>query len=624
MKRPFFMTEAQEYIAKLAKVFQLEKQEEIEQFQALSKSTSLTQRKNEGITWFPLKVRDERFGMSFRPIITLLRNPSDRSAHRFQTGSGIALFDDASGQNASGMVQEIDDSEVTIILQQDELPEWLDSKRLGINLLFDMRTFEQGEIALQGLLNADKGRLHHLREVAHGTITNSLVPIHPITLPSLNDSQNDAVNHVLASEDIAIVHGPPGTGKTTTISAAIEQLVKKEKQVLACAPSNAAVDHLVRKLLARGLKVVRIGNVPKIQEDILDSTLDHAMRNHKDFGEIKKYKKRADEFRKLAKQYKRSFGSEEREQRKALFQESRNLVKDARKLEDFIIEDTLNSAQVIACTLVGANHRFLRNITFKTAIIDEAGQALEPLSWIPVLKSEKLVLCGDPLQLPPTVKSREAMKNGMSVTLLERMLHLEDVAVLLNTQYRMHERIMSFSNSFFYDDKLIAHPSVANHKVQGQDLEIEFIDTAGCGFNEKAGEAGSSKYNPEEAQLLFRHLRGNAYPTSESIGIITPYREQLLTLKKENNGEPYKVSTVDSFQGQERDIIYISLVRSNDRGEIGFLKDYRRMNVAMTRARKKLVIVGDSATIGQDDFYSKFIIFCEENGFYKSAWEYMS
>ncbi len=618
------MTEAQEYIAQLAKIFQLEKKEEIDQFQALSKSTSITQRKNEGITWFPLKVRDERFGMSFRPVITLLRNPSDRGVHRFQSGSSIALFDDTSGESAAGLVQEVDDSEVTITLQQDELPEWLDSKRLGINLLFDMRTFEQGEFALQALLNADKGRLKHLREVASGKILPSHTANHPVLLPDLNDSQNAAVNHVLSSGDIAIIHGPPGTGKTTTITSTIAQLVKKEKQVLACAPSNAAIDHLVRKLSDKGLKVVRIGNVPKIQEDILESTLDHAMRNHKDFGEIKKYRKRADEFRKLAKQYKRSFGHGEREQRKALFQESRNLVKDARKLEDFIIEDTLRSAQVIACTLVGANHRFLHKIQFKTAFIDEAGQALEPLTWIPALKAEKLVLSGDPLQLPPTVKSQEAMKAGLSITLLERMMGLEGISVLLSTQYRMNEKIMSFSNSYFYADKLIAHPTVATHTVEGQNLEIEFIDTAGCGYNEKSGEAGNSRQNPEEAELLFKHMRHNSYPKDASIGIITPYRGQLLTLNKEKEGLHIKVSTVDSFQGQERDIIYISLVRSNDRGEIGFLKDYRRMNVAMTRARKKLVVVGDSATIGQDDFYSKFITYCEENGFYKSAWEFIA
>ncbi|MCB0762524.1 MAG: AAA family ATPase [Flavobacteriales bacterium] len=617
------MTSAQEYIAQLAKAFQLEKQEEMRQFEELLKGSSIAQRKKEGVTWFPLRLTDTGFGMSFKPVVTLKRNPGDAGPAKFQVGDSVSIFEEAVEQTATGVVQDIDAFEIRIILHQDEVPDWEDERRLGVNLLFDLRTFEQGEYALQQVLNAEKGRLYHLRECAQGNINAGVNPNHMVELPHLNTSQNTAVNHILSSENIAVVHGPPGTGKTTTIAAAISQLVKKEGRVLACAPSNAAIDHLAFKLIESGLNVVRIGNVPKIHAKVLESTLDMQIRDHKDFPEIKNYKKRAEEFRKMAYQYKRNFGKAEREQRSALFKEASNLRQEARKLEDYIVKDTLAQAQVVVCTLVGANHFHLKDQEFKTAVIDEAGQALEPLCWIPALKAEKIVLSGDPLQLPPTVKSMEAEKAGLSKTLLERVNVLPGIPTLLDTQYRMHNAIMHYSNHHFYDGKLQAHESVATRLIREDELPVEFVDTAGCGFMEKIGEASLSRYNPEEAQLLGRHLEQSNYPPAASIGVITPYREQLRELQELLQSNQVEVNTVDSFQGQEKDIVYISLVRSNENGEIGFLKDYRRMNVALTRARMKLVVIGDSATIGQDSFYSAFIDYCEQNGYYRSAWEFM-
>jgi predicted DNA helicase len=334
-----------------------------------------------------------------------------------------------------------------------------------------------------------------------------------------------------------------------------------------------------------------------------------------------------------AHKYKRNFGKAERDQRKALFTEARNIMKEVDKTEQYIIDDLSSKAQVITATLVGANHFTVRSLKYKTVVIDEAGQALEPACWIPIIKGRKLILAGDHCQLPPTVKSVEAAQNGLATTLLEKCVARHPQAVvLLQEQYRMHEQIMGFSSREFYDNKLIAHPSVAHHVLFAGDKPLLFVDTAGCGFEEKVEHTSIS--NPEEASLLYKHLtqlvhvlEGHAlFPT---IGIISPYRQQIDVLKEQLAANPalqshaskISVNTIDGFQGQERDIIYISLTRSNSDNKIGFLSEIRRMNVAMTRARKKLVVVGDSATLSQFPFYADFIEFAQSHDGYMSAWE---
>ena len=367
-------------------------------------------------------------------------------------------------------------------------------------------------------------------------------------------------------------------------------------------------------------------------------TLDHKMAEHSYMKEAKKLKKQANEFKNMAHKYKRNFGKAERDQRKALFDEAHRIMKEVGQSEQYIIDDLLTKAQVITGTLVGSNHYTVRHLKFNTVVIDEAGQALEPACWIPILKAQKVILAGDHCQLPPTIKSSEAARNGLSTTLLEKCVALHPEAVtLLNVQYRMHEHIMRYSARIFYDNQLNAHSSVAMHSLLEGENAVQFIDTAGCGFDEKL--EGTSSTNPEEAALLMRHLSllttklSAVYqlPDFPGIAVISPYKQQIHILNEQLLHtpalEPYRkyisVNTIDSFQGQERDVVYISMTRSNANSEIGFLADIRRMNVAMTRARKKLIIVGDSATLSGLPFYADFITYAESINGYQSAWEWM-
>jgi predicted DNA helicase len=367
-------------------------------------------------------------------------------------------------------------------------------------------------------------------------------------------------------------------------------------------------------------------------------TLDNRMAAHASYKEIKKLKRQAAEYRDLAQKYKRSFGKAERDQRKALFAEARSLMKEVERTEDYIAADVLSKAQVITATLVGANHYTIKHLKFDTVVIDEAGQALEPACWIPVLKAQKVVMAGDHCQLPPVIKSMEAAAGGLRTTLMEKCVtHHPEAVVLLEEQYRMNNEIMGFSSQQFYEGRLQAHASVANRLLFENDSPLLFIDTAGCGYEE--AQEGTSTYNPEEARFLLKHLdnlmqqvgvldEGKKPP---SVAVISPYKHQVAILKELVEGtasllpfaQAIQVNTIDSFQGQERDIVYISMTRSNSEGTIGFLSDIRRMNVAMTRARKKLVVIGDSATLAQDVFYADFIEYAQGHNAYVSAWEFM-
>jgi superfamily I DNA and/or RNA helicase len=434
------------------------------------------------------------------------------------------------------------------------------------------------------------------------------------------------------------VHGPPGTGKTTTLVQAIKALQQRDRQqILVVAPSNAAVDLVSEKLSDEGLNVVRVGNPARVNERQLALTLDSKVSAHNSAKEIRRLKKQAAEYRDLAQKYKRNFGAAEREQRKALFAEARNISKEVEKTEQYIVEDILAKADVVTATLVGANHYTVRQLRYHTVVIDEAGQALEPACWVPILKGKKLVMAGDHQQLPPTIKS-EAAARELSITLLEKAVSLHpDAVVLLEEQYRMNEIIAGFSSREFYGGKLKAAPAVAHWKLLAADSPLLFIDMAGCGYEELHEGTGIS--NPEEAHFLVRQVvryvqaLKERYPVAAfpSLAVISPYRHQVEALKELVAGEPLlqevgaslSVNTIDSFQGQERDAVFISLTRSNADATIGFLSDIRRMNVAMTRARKKLVVVGDSATLSQFPFYADFIQYAQEHEAYQSAWELM-
>jgi len=622
------MNDAIEELGRLAGALRLEQTEDFALHEAWLKKSGIPERKRNGITWFPLKIVETGFGIGAYPYIVVERNPGDRLEHKFQSAAPVSLFsaaDAAEGQSINGTVGYVDDSRMKISFFLDELPDWLDEGKLGVNLLFDTRTYTEMFKALNQLINVDKGRLKQLRDVLLGYTEPSYVSRDRVAVAKLNESQNRALHLIRTASDIAVVHGPPGTGKTTTLVESIVEVLKEEKQIMVCAPSNAATDHLARSLADRGLRVVRIGNLAKVETDNTALTLDVLLQRERDFKQIRELKKRAIELRKMGGKYKRSFGREEAEQRKLIFQEARQLSTEAREMESYLVQKVLDDAQVIACTLIGAASEDLRGRRFSTVVIDEAGQGIEPAVWVPILRAERVIMAGDPHQLPPTVKSRDAAAAGLSVTLLEKTIQRTEAVVLLQEQYRMHATIMAFSNTKFYREELMAHPSVAERCLP-DGLPVEFIDTAGCGFEEKAGEDGDSKCNPEEADLLRKHYDALVASLNEPlpVAVISPYRAQVDLLREAFAGcEQVTVNTIDSFQGQEREIVYISMVRSNDKSEIGFLRDYRRMNVAMTRAKMKLVIVGDSATLGNDRFYNDFIQFAESRGAYRTAWEFM-
>jgi superfamily I DNA and/or RNA helicase len=517
--------------------------------------------------------------------------------------------------------------------------------KLGIDMLFDDKTYREMEAAVKQIAQADKNRTAELRDILIGKqIANYKKLNFNFENPVLNAKQNLAVQKVLEAQDVAIIHGPPGTGKTTTLVEAIFQTLKTEKQVLVTAASNTAVDLLTEKLVAKGISVVRMGNPARISEQLQACSLDEQIARHSQYKNLKQYRKDADNYRQLARKYKRNFGAAEREQRKLLLQEAKSLLTEAQKIEDYILEQLLSQTQVITATLTGVATQYLKKHQFSTVFIDEAAQALEPACWIPLLKAQRVVMAGDHCQLPPTVKSFEAEKKGLSRTLFEQTIAnqqrlQQNVDVMLEVQYRMHKAIMQFANQQFYKNHLQAAESVADKHLSNEPdnpllyQPFEWIDTAGCGYLEVQDDETDSLKNPEEAELLLVHLQllWNNLPldlqqnTDFSIGIISPYKAQVKLLaelvRKLDVGSRVSVNTVDGFQGQERNVIYISMVRSNDAGEIGFLKDTRRMNVAMTRAKQKLVMVGDSSTLSSFAFYEELLRYVEQIEAYRSAWE---
>lgn len=627
------------YFSALLDLLKTEREEDRKQYQQLISSSSVGDRRAAGLTWYPVAVRDTEMSRGDYLTVELERTTHQDVPHQLRFGVSAMLFSNHNPKEdaVEGVVTWQSGNRLKLTLRTDELPEWSRNGKLGVDLLFDDNSYDEMQNALkQAAAIQDKKEGHLVQVLTGGKAPTFNDTLPPVTVPGLNPSQQAAVNRILAANDLAIVHGPPGTGKTTTLVQAIKALVREEKQVLVVAPSNAAVDLLSEKLADEGLNVLRVGNPARVSERLMALTLDAKISGHPSMKDIRRLKKQASEFRDMAHKYKRNFGKAERDQRKALFDEARNIMKSVESTEQYITEDLMAKAQVITATLVGANHYTVRNLRYKTVVIDEAGQALEPACWIPVLKAEKVVLAGDHCQLSPTVKSAEAARNGLSTTLLEKMAGLYPQAVsLLEEQYRMHEMIMGYSAAVFYGSRLTAHASVAGHLLHPGDTPLAFVDTAGCGFDETTD--GTSTTNPEEAAFLFKHLlqlveelqphyQADNFP---NIAIISPYRQQLALLNEQLEHatalQPYRhkisINTIDSFQGQERDVVYISMTRSNPDSKIGFLADVRRMNVAMTRARKKLVVIGDSATLSQLPFYADFISYAEQQNAYRSAWE---
>ncbi|MXV16099.1 AAA domain-containing protein [Hufsiella ginkgonis] len=609
-------------------------------YQLLTQTASVPERRANGLTWYPVAIRGSEFGRGDYLTVELERTTHQDIPHQFRFGAAAALFSnhDAGNCRVEGTITHISGNRMKVTLKTDELPEWSRNGKLGVDLLFDENSYDEMEAALKQAVKPDKpAATGRLVDILTGEKTPTFAEERESAPGSvLNRSQRAAVQKILSANELAIVHGPPGTGKTTTLVEAICAMIAREdRQILVVAPSNTAVDLLSEKLAAQGLNVLRVGNPARVSERLLALTLDNRMSAHPGMKDARELKKRANEYRNMAHKYKRNFGRAERDQRKALFDEAHKIMKEIGMIEQFVTDDLLAKAQVITATLVGATHYTVRELRYHTVVIDEAGQALEPACWIPILKAQKVVLAGDHLQLPPTIKSEEAARKGLATTLLEKCVALHPGAVtLLEEQYRMNTRIMGYSSDVFYHGRLRAHASVASRVLYPGDNPLVFIDTAGCGFEEKA--EGTSTTNPEEAAFIVKHLAqllaaADAAGALPSVAVISPYKQQLPILnglvQQSPSLQPHlsriSVNTIDSFQGQERDVVYIGLTRSNAEGVIGFLSDTRRMNVAMTRARKKLVVTGDSATLSGSAFYRNFITYVEENGAYQTAWEFM-
>jgi ATP-dependent RNA/DNA helicase IGHMBP2 len=662
---------------------QLEQKEDAAQFKLKNAKASITERQRRGLTWYPITITQQEIGFGGKWVLELERPSGEQGQqglHLFQVGSNASLFSNAPGHSASdlpalnGVITSVRRNKLMLATTKEELPDWVHdsgnsnsnsfgSGKLGIDLTFDAVSYSEMDQALSNVMLAHGNRLAELRDVLLGAAQASFrePQADDLFYPSpLNDSQLEAVRHVITAQDVAIIHGPPGTGKTTTLVQAILETIRRERRVLVCAPSNTAVDLLTEKLAERGVNVIRMGNPSRVSELLLKHTLDARVMAHPSYGKMRAMRQTAEQHRntaaELASQHARDFGFEGRQQRRLLKEEARTLSQAAIDLERFMVDDVLESVQVITSTLVGASNRNIRYLDFETVFIDEAAQALEPGCWIPIAKGQRVVLAGDHHQLPPTVKSEKAARDGLRETLFEKCIKRQPAtARMLNVQYRMHEHIMAFSSEQFYGGRLEAHPSVryaglsAYDESFAPDLPVEFLDTTGMGLLEITIAESRSTANPDEADVLLKRLAQLLAPYDQiarehsheqhieqryeqralSIGVIAPYRAQINYLKDaiEENvmlgpllaQRMLSVGTVDSFQGQERDIIAISLTRCNTQGEIGFLSDVRRMNVGMTRAKRKLLLVGDSSTLSSNPFFTDLLAYVKRMGGYRLA-----
>jgi hypothetical protein len=607
------MQDIHPHISKLIRCIDLEEQEQVNRFR-LDQQHGLKALKAEGLALHPLIITRRTFGYADYPEVSFkLMFPQE---HQFRDGAAIECFCDGE-EPVKGVLLNIDGRSGEFRLFAPDFPDWLDDKHTGIKLSPDQRTTSLMKKALRELpskpdLYALFCRMHD----GQASAPQISIPSTSTQQDGLNESQQQAVRAILENDPLCVVHGPPGTGKTTTLIEAVSKLVQNGKKVLVAAPANAAVDHFASGLLRKGLRILRVGNTTKVNDQIFPFTLEGKLRDSKQQKEIKDLKIKAAQFRKMALTYKRSFGKAEREQRSLLFKEVRQIRDEIRVLQAYNEEKLFQDADVVLGTPIALLDANLK-MTYDTLILDEAGQCLEPLAWSVFHLAHAIVLAGDPFQLPPTVMSPQAMREGLARSILEVCFNRIDQVHLLNIQYRMRDAIAGFSNQYFYQGLLKSAAHLTNQEIE----HVTFYDTAGTGYQEEQGSGGGSLQNPGELELVQAILQQEAVKKL-SVAFISPYSAQV-TLALEKLNSPIRISTIDSFQGQEQEVVLISLVRSNDEGEIGFLKDYRRMNVALTRAKDMLIVIGDSATLGQDPFYHRFLTYVEQFGAYKSAYELM-
>ena len=630
-------------------LLQLEYYTEKEAFRKLTEQMGMQRKVKRGDAWFPLQVGKSFYNSLNQTAIEVFRTSDQDIEHNFEFGRPVMFFRSERSEelkyfsftgtvsyvDGDRMVVTVPDSAPLLELQQSTDP-------IGVQLSFDETSYKLMFEALDRVMKAKNNRLAYLRDLFYSHQKAGRFSFEPMKFPWLNPTQERAVNEVLWAKDVAIVHGPPGTGKTTTLVEAINETLMRESQVLVCAQSNMAVDWISEKLVDRGINVLRIGNPTRVNDKMLGFTYERRFESHPDYPQLWAIRKAIRELRKNRKK-----GSEN------YHQKMDRLKSRAAEIELRINAELFGEARVIACTLVGSAHHLLEGMKFGTLFIDEAAQALEAACWIPMRRASRVILAGDHCQLPPTVKSIAALRAGLGKTLMERIAENKpEVVTLLKIQYRMNDEIMRFSSDWFYGGKVESAPQIKYRSVLDYDHPITWIDTSNeenqitiegedapedsvstsssvsaanqnsdLNFKEQFVGESFGRINKAEAELTLLTLAeyftkiGKKRVLEERIdvGIISPYRAQVQYLKKLIKKyeffKPYRrlisVNTVDGFQGQERDVILISLVRSNDEGQIGFLKDLRRMNVAMTRARMKLIILGNKDTMTKHPFYKK-------------------
>lgn len=609
-------------------LLEIEYNHEKEEFRKQTETMGVERKVRRGDAWFPVSIGRSYYNSLNQMVVEVMRQPGSDIEHNFEAGRPVCFFTikndtstaGAKNTKAGSKLQYLSFTATVSYAEQDRMVVALpDSGRivdlqrqdaLGVQLFFDETSYRLMFEALDRVIRARSGRLADLRDIFYTKAPASRYTFDAMRFPWLNASQEKAVNEVLWAKDVAVVHGPPGTGKTTTLVEAIFESLRRESQVLVCAQSNMAVDWISEKLVDRGINVLRIGNPTRVNDKMLSFTYERRFEAHPDYPQLWSIRKAIRELR------------QQRKHADSWHQKMDRLKSRATELELRIRSSLFGEARVIASTLTGAANRVLEGEKYSTLFIDEAAQALEAACWIAIRKAGRVILAGDHCQLPPTVKSIMALKGGLGKTLMERIVENKpETVTLLKMQYRMNEQIMKFSSEWFYHGMVESAPTVSHRGILDYDTPMMWIDTAECDGKEEFVGENFGRINRAEAELTLQTLQqylekiGKQRILEESIdvGIISPYRAQVQLLRKELRKReffrPYRhlltVNTVDGFQGQERDIILISLVRSNDGGDIGFLRDLRRMNVAITRARMKLIILGSSETMTSHPFYKK-------------------
>lgn len=613
------------YLQHQYELLQIEYEYEKEQFKQQTELMGIGRKIKRGMCWYPLNLGRNYYNALNQLVIEVERREDKDIEHQFEYGRPVCFFtQDVSGKlnylNFVATVNYVDENRMVVILPSVDALLALQSKEVvGVQLYFDETSYRLMFEALKQVVGAKNNRLAELRDIFHGTQPASTFSFHPLRFPWLNATQEEAVNKVLHAKDVAIVHGPPGTGKTTTLVEAVYETLHRENQVLVCAQSNMAVDWISEKLVDRGVSVLRIGNPSRVNDKMLSFTYERRFESHPDYPQLWSIRKAIREL------YARSRKGAERE---AVRQKINSLKDRATELEIRINESLFSEARVIACTLVGSANRLLTGQKFGTLFIDEAAQALEAACWIPIRKADRVILAGDHCQLPPTVKTPEALRAGLGHTLMQTIVkNKPDTVSLLKLQYRMNDEIMRFSSEWFYGGMLQSAPEVKYRSILDFDTPIEWINTEGLDCNEEFIGENYGRINKSEAELSIEQLKGYITKIGRErflderidVGMISPYKAQVQYLRRlvRNDAffKPYRqaitINTVDGFQGQERDVILISLVRANEEGQIGFLNDLRRMNVAITRARMKLIILGDASTLTRHAFYKKLYTYIE-------------